>query len=101
MARPKREFPPYPKAPHKKSGQARVRWEGKDYYLGPFGSEESRERYAELIQTIQKIQKSKTESVNTERLTVSDVCDLWRADGIRDYRPTSREPKMIGGYLLA
>ena len=34
---------------HKQSGQARVRINGRDYLLGPFGSEESRIRYGELI----------------------------------------------------
>ena len=34
---------------HKPSGQARVRIEGKDYYLGPFGSVESRKLYGDII----------------------------------------------------
>lgn len=34
---------------HKASGQARVRINGKDYYLGPYGSEESRVEYGNLI----------------------------------------------------
>ncbi len=34
---------------HKPSGQARVRLHGRDHYLGPFGSEESRVRYGQLI----------------------------------------------------
>jgi hypothetical protein len=34
---------------HKPSGQARVILDGKHFYLGPFGSEESREKYARLI----------------------------------------------------
>ncbi|MFM7167866.1 MAG: hypothetical protein ACKO3T_21690, partial [Planctomycetaceae bacterium] len=34
---------------HKKSGQARVRLNGRDIYLGPYGSEESRIRYAEVV----------------------------------------------------
>src|SRR5262249_33958901 len=34
---------------HKKSGQARVRYQGRDHYLGPFGSRESREAYARLV----------------------------------------------------
>src|SRR5258708_5757113 len=35
--------------PHKASGQARARFEGRDHYLGPYGSRESREAYARLI----------------------------------------------------
>lgn len=34
---------------HKPSGQARCRINGRDYYLGPFGSAESRSRYGELV----------------------------------------------------
>ena len=34
---------------HKATGQARVRIDGKDCYLGVYGSPESRERYDELI----------------------------------------------------
>lgn len=34
---------------HKATGQARVRISGTDHYLGPYGSEESRRRYGELI----------------------------------------------------
>ena len=34
---------------HKATGQARVWLNGKDHYLGTYGSEESRLRYAELI----------------------------------------------------
>jgi hypothetical protein len=34
---------------HRPSGQARVRIDGKDHYLGPFGSEKSRVAYGELI----------------------------------------------------
>lgn len=34
---------------HKGTGQARVRVDGRDYYLGPYGSAESRRKYGELI----------------------------------------------------
>jgi len=34
---------------HKKSGHARVLIDGKHVYLGPYGSPESREKYARLI----------------------------------------------------
>lgn len=34
---------------HKPSGQARVRINGKDYYLGKYGSPESHDLYDELI----------------------------------------------------
>jgi integrase len=47
MARKANVFPSY--LLHKQSGQARVRIEGRDHLLGPFGSDESRVRYGELI----------------------------------------------------
>jgi len=34
---------------HKSTGQARVRIDGKDHYLGEYGSPESRERYDDLV----------------------------------------------------
>jgi integrase len=40
-------FPHYPKKKHG-SGQARIRLNGKDCYLGPFGSNVSKKKYAEL-----------------------------------------------------
>lgn len=47
MPRQKNAIPSY--LLHKKSGQARVRIDGRDHLLGPFGSDESRIRYGELI----------------------------------------------------
>jgi len=47
MARAKAAVPSY--TLHRPTGQARVRLNGKDHYLGLYGSAESRTRYAELI----------------------------------------------------
>ena len=47
MARKANVFPSY--LLHKPTGQARVRIDGKDHYLGPYGSEESRILYGQLI----------------------------------------------------
>ncbi len=47
MARPKNKVPSY--LPHSASGQARVRFHGRDIYLGPFGSPESKQEYARFI----------------------------------------------------
>jgi hypothetical protein len=44
---PKKRKPKY--ALHKPSGQARVRIEGTDHYLGAYGTPVSRERYDDLI----------------------------------------------------
>ena len=47
MARKRNVLPSY--LLHKASGQARVRINGRDHLLGPFGSEESRVKYGQLI----------------------------------------------------
>ena len=47
MPRKKNVLPSY--LLHKMSGQARVRINGRDHLLGPFGSEESRVKYGKLI----------------------------------------------------
>ena len=47
MARKANLFPSY--LFHKQSGQARVRINGRDFLLGPYGSESSRIAYGELI----------------------------------------------------
>lgn len=44
---PKRRIPKY--SLHKATGQTRVFIDGRDHYLGPHGSEESKRRYRELI----------------------------------------------------
>lgn len=50
MARKKNVVPSY--LLHKSSGQARVRINGHDHLLGPYDSDESRERYGEIITKI-------------------------------------------------
>ena len=47
MGRPKAVCPSY--SLHKSTNQARVRVEGRDIYLGPLNSLESRQRYAEIL----------------------------------------------------
>ena len=47
MARPKQALPSYQF--HKSTGQARTYIDGRDYYLGEYGSDESRVRYGNLI----------------------------------------------------
>jgi hypothetical protein len=47
MSRPSQKVPAYCR--HKASGKAVVRLEGKDHYLGEYGSDESHEAYEKLI----------------------------------------------------
>jgi hypothetical protein len=37
---------------HKPTGQARVRIDGKDHYLGPHGSEESKRKYEQFVRKL-------------------------------------------------
>jgi hypothetical protein len=37
---------------HKPTGQARVRIDGKDVYLGPHGSEESKQKYERIVRKL-------------------------------------------------
>ena len=50
---------------HRSSGQARVRLDGRDVYLGPYGSTESRERYARIIaeRAVEPVSDSKSASI--------------------------------------
>lgn len=68
---------------HKKSGQARVRHRGKDYYLGPWGSEKARKAYADLISRLAG-QPDALPEKPASGLLVSEAIELWEAgDGPR------------------
>lgn len=85
MARPP-TWPPRPH-PHKASGQDRVRWKGKDYYLGESGSAESRKNYVELVRRLE----GEAAAAPPDRPTVSHVCDRWRVHAIETYGPDNHE----------
>jgi len=57
----------------KPTGQARVRIDGKDHYLGPYGSSESRERYEDLIAEW----FARQSDVTAYTLTVDDLCLMF------------------------
>jgi integrase len=88
-------WPPQPRE-HKASGQSRVRIGGRDYYLGPHGSEEARRRYAELISTlVQNGQQAPAEKRPDAPagLLVCDVLARWviHARGYYSERGRERE----------
>ena len=64
---------------HKPTGQARVRIDGRDHYLGPYGSPESRERYEDLIAEW----FAKQGDVTAYTLQVDELCLMFMnfADG--------------------
>lgn len=91
---------------HKATGQARVRINGKDYYLGPYGSEESRVEYGELIAqhasgVLTDPLVPADESKGEPGLSVNELCAafMYHADKhyLKDGEPTSE----IGCLKLA
>jgi hypothetical protein len=73
---------------HKPTGQARVRVDGRDHYLGAHGSPESRDRYDDLV--ADWLIRQDTSRVT---LVVDDLCTLYLEHANQHYRkdgvPTS------------
>lgn len=78
MPRPKSLIPAY--LLHKPTGQARVRINGKDFYLGPYGSDESRRKYGELIAS----------PIGTRRSNSTQCCEHCACDDSQ--RPEASPP---------
>ncbi len=59
---------------HKPTGQARVRIDGKDHYLGPHGSEASEQRYNELIaRFLTSVRNPDSVNITLNRLCVAYI----------------------------
>lgn len=75
---------------HKPTGQARVRIDGRDHYLGPYGSPESRDEYDKLIEEW----FARQGDVSGFKLTLDDLSILYmrhvRAHHRKNGQPTSR-----------
>jgi len=87
---------------HKPSGQARVRINGKDHYLGEFGSPESKERYDDLIAKWLVKQDTSGCSVTIDQLS---LLFLEHADGYyrhKDGTPTGacRNFRKVLAYVV-
>ena len=87
---------------HKATGLARVRINGKDHYLGPFGSDESRVRYGTLIAklaggAVDPFAERRAPAVDAGEVdhgpTVSELClAFWRhaeQHYVKNGKPTS------------
>lgn len=70
---------------HRPTGQARVRIQGKDHYLGAYGSPESRERYDDLIAEW----SARRGDVSGYGLTVDDLALLYLQHAEQHYRKTA------------
>lgn len=83
---PKKRKPSY--LLHKPTGQSRIRIDGKDIYLGPYDSPESRERYDDLISEW----IARNADVSRYALTVDDLALLFLSDAETYYRNPNGEP---------
>jgi integrase len=81
-------FPPYPRVPHPNGGQARIRLNGKQVYLGKFQSPESIVRYDQL-----RDDWLRRKSVDRSTLTIDELAIRFLEYAIdyyvKDGKPTS------------
>lgn len=73
-----------------KTGQARVRWRGKDYYLGVYGSPEAEQAYRRLLVRLEAGQDPAGPKA-AAGLTVAQAYALWLEHARADYDPAGRE----------
>lgn len=80
-----------PKIHRHKTGQARVRIEGKDYYLGAYGSEEAETRYRELVGK-HLLAAAESPPKRRESATISELLAGYFAHAIEYYRSPDGKP---------
>ncbi len=77
MSRPKNPIPKYNR--HRASGQARIRVNGKDIYLGPWNSKESRAEYNRICAELEATPTGGTVTTSRTDLTVNEVvAAFWK-----------------------
>ncbi len=82
---------------HKATGQARVRIDGKRYYLGKYGTPESHNRYEELIQDW----LLKNGDTTKFTMTVDDLCLLFLEHAKQHYRKSGKITSEISAIEVA
>jgi integrase len=82
---------------HKPTGQARVRIDGKDHYLGEFGSPQSRERYDELISEWLSHQGD----LSNYRLSIAELALLFLDHASGYYRKNDKETCEVNNIRIA
>lgn len=94
MGRPKNPVPKY--LHHKPSGQARIRVDGKDVYLGAYGSAESKREYnrirAELESKAPAAVVGNTKSKQPKTITVAEVAQAFWVHAKEHYRDSEGKP---------
>ncbi|MEI7700750.1 MAG: hypothetical protein WCK86_13210, partial [Planctomycetia bacterium] len=100
MARKSNVVPSY--LLHKQSGQARCRVAGKDYLLGPYGSEESRVKFGEIVAKIVSgqsvdpfVAKSPATSQAESSLTVNELVLAYMRHAQKHYVKNGQETSEI------
>jgi integrase len=99
MPRPKVHVPAY--LLHKATGQARVRIDGRDFYLGPYGSEESRRKYGELVarhaagRTFDPLPQSAPDDPGP---SVAEIALVFHRHAVGHYRKRGRPTSELGAY---
>lgn len=86
-------LPNYPKKPHK-SGQARIKWQGKAIYLGIHGSSQSVEQYGIVISRItagitREKAKPSTVRLTKRTLTIAKLCEAYLTYAAERYNRNS------------
>tara|TARA_R110002072_G_C7974418_1_gene535198 strand:- start:9969 stop:11216 length:1248 start_codon:yes stop_codon:yes gene_type:complete len=81
---------------HKPSGQAYVRIDGKDHYLGPYGSPESRDRYDEIVR-----EWTINQSADGVTLTVDELALRYLKHARRHYRKNGEETSEVSSIMAA
>ncbi len=79
---------------HSATGQARVKIDGKDHYLGAFGSPESRERYDDLV-----AEWLVRQDVSRVSLTIDDLALLFLDHAEKYYRHKDGTPTGEAGNM--
>jgi len=82
---------------HKSTGQARVRINGQDHYLGTYGSPESRARYAELVEAWFE----GSGGVARRQLTIDGLCVLYMQHAQKHYRKNGRQTDEVNNIRVA
>lgn len=96
MGRKKNPVPSY--LPHKKSGQARVRVNGRDVYLGKYGSPESKREYRRVIAELGS-QPAAAVVASRKGITFAELVEAFFAHADRHYRDADGNPTSEIGWL--
>jgi integrase len=105
VPRPRKQIPDYQL--HRHTGQARVRIDGKDHWLGPFGSEESKQKYQELVRDL--VERRAREEVKRSaklvtNLTIAELVKaylLWaKSRYMKEGQPTTEYSNIVSTVRL-